>query len=144
MTSKYFFLVGSAFKGSNHVKPLDREGPSDGDSLEGGGWHMALVCKKLATGASLDQVLSVRPGRQPIKACAEGLAYNGPSCSMMTAESGMNFSQEIPPLLFGDAPLKDSGSAFLIKLSLVDSVGFRSPHYAAGLVLVLRDSCLVR
>ena len=55
----------------------------------------------------------------------------------MTAESGMNFSQEVPPFLFGDAPLKDSGSAFLIKLSLVDLVGFRSPHYAAGLVLVL-------
>ena len=41
----------------------------------------------------------------------------------MTAESGMDFSQEIPPFLFGDAPLKDSGSAFLIKLSLVDLVG---------------------
>ena len=57
----------------------------------------------------------------------------------MTAESGMNFSQEVPPLFFGDAPLKDSGSAFLIKLSLVDSVGFRSPHYAACLVLVLGE-----
>ena len=57
----------------------------------------------------------------------------------MTAESGMNFSQEVPPFLFGDAPLKDSGSAFLIKFSLMDSVGLRSPHYAAGLVLVLRE-----
>ena len=57
----------------------------------------------------------------------------------MTAQSGMNFSQEVPPLLFGDAPLKDSGSAFLIKLSLVDSVGFGSPHYAACLILVLRE-----
>ena len=56
----------------------------------------------------------------------------------MTAESGMNFRQEVPPFLFGDAPLKYFGSAFLIKLSLVDLVGFRSPHYAAGLVLVLR------
>ena len=57
----------------------------------------------------------------------------------MTAESGMNFSQEVPPFLFGDAPLKDSGSAFLIKLSLVDSVGFGSPHYAACLILVLGE-----
>ena len=55
----------------------------------------------------------------------------------MTVESGMNFSQEVPPFLFGDAPLKDSGSAFLIKLSLMDLVGFRSPYYAAGLILVL-------
>ena len=56
---------------------------------------------------------------------------------MVTTESGMNFSQKVPPFLFGDAPLKDSGSAFLIKLSLMDSIGFRSLHYAAGLVLVL-------
>src|SRR3954463_6555599 len=129
--------MDSAFKGSNHVKPPDREGPSDGDSLEGGGWHMSLVYKKLATDASLDQVLSVCPGRWPIKACTESLAYKGPSCSVMTTESGTNFSQQVPPFLFGDAPLKDSGSAFLIKLSLMDFVGFRSPHYAACLVLVL-------
>ena len=81
--------------------------------------------------------MGVCPGRRPIKAYTEGLAYKGPSCSVMTAESGMNFSQQVPPFLFGDAPLKDSGSAFLIKLSLMDSIGFRSPHYAAGLVLVL-------
>ena len=56
---------------------------------------------------------------------------------MVPAESGVNFSQEIPPLLFGDTPLKDSGCAFLAELSLVDFVGFISPHYAAGLVLVL-------
>ena len=56
---------------------------------------------------------------------------------MMTAESGMDFCQKLPPFLFGDAPLKDSGSAFIIKLSLVDLVGFRSPHFAAGLVLVV-------
>ena len=55
----------------------------------------------------------------------------------MTVESGMNFSQEVPPFLFGDAPLKDSGSAFLIKLSFMDFIGFRSPHYAACLVLVV-------
>ena len=99
---------------------------------------MALVCKKLATDAALDQVMCVCPGRQPIKTCTEGLAYKGPGCGVVAAESGMNFCQKLPPFLFGDAPLKDSGSAFLIKLSLMDSVGFRSPHYAAGLVLVLR------
>ena len=58
---------------------------------------------------------------------------------MVPAESGMNFSQKIPPFLFGDTPLKDFGGAFLIKLSLMDFIGFRSPHYAAGLVLVLRE-----
>ena len=69
----------------------------------------------------------------------ESLANKGPSSGVVATESGMNFSQKVPPFLFGDAPLKDSGSAFLIKLSLMDSIGFRSPHYAAGLVLVLRE-----
>ena len=96
---------------------------------------MALVCKKLATGAALDQVMCVCLGCRPIKTCTEGLAYKG--CGVVAAESGVNFCQKLPPILFGDAPLKDSGSAFFIQLSLVDPVGFRSPHYAACLILVL-------
>ena len=137
MTSKYFFLMGSRFEGSDHIKPPDRKGPSNGDCLESGRRHMALVCKKLATDAMLDKILCICSGRRPIKARTESLGYEGPSCSVMTAEYGMNFSQEVPPFLFGDAPLKDSGSAFLIKLSLVDLVGFRLSHYAACLILVL-------
>ena len=97
-----------------------------------------MVCKKLATGAALDQVLCVCPGRRPIKTCTEGLTYKGPGCGMVAAKSGVNFCQKLLPFLFGDAPLKDFGSAFSIQLSLVDLVGFRSPHYAACLTLVLR------
>ena len=76
------------------------------------------------------------PGPSANKSLYERPCLRGTELCVMTAESGMNFSQEVPPFLFGDAPLKDSGSAFLIKPSLVDFVGFRSPYYAAGLVLV--------
>ena len=96
-----------------------------------------MVCEKLAIDATLNKVMCVCPGCRPIKTCTEGLAYKGPSCGVMAAEFGMDFCQKLPPFLFGGAPLKDSGSAFLIKLSLVDLVGFRSPHYAACLILVL-------
>ena len=96
-----------------------------------------MVCKKLATDAMLDQILRICPGHRPTKTCTEGLAYKGLGCGVVAAESGMDFCQKFPPFLFGDAPLKDSGSAFLIKLSLVDLVGFRSPHCAACLILVL-------
>ena len=58
---------------------------------------------------------------------------------MVPAQSGMDFSQELPPFLFGDAPLEHSGSAFLIKLSLMDLVGFRAPHNAMCLILVLGE-----
>ena len=92
---------------------------------------MALICKELATGATLGQVLCICPGRWPIESCTEGLVYKSLGCGVITVVSGVNFCQKIPPFLFGDAPLKDSSSAFLIKLSLVDLVGFRSPHYAA-------------
>ena len=98
---------------------------------------MDLVGQELASDKALDEVLCVCPGRRPIKSCTEGLAYKGPGCGVVAAESGMGFCQKLPPFLFGDAPLKDSGSAFLIKLSLVDLVGFRLSHYAACLILVL-------
>ena len=66
-----------------------------------------------------------------------------PGLRVMTAESGVNFYQKIPPFLFGNAPLKDSGSAFIIKLSLVDLVGFRASHDATCLILVLGEFLLI-
>ena len=104
---------------------------------------MALICKKLATDAVLDKVLCVCPGCRPVETCTKGLAYERPSCGMVAAESGMNFIQELSPFLFGDAPLEHSVCAFLIKLSLVDFVGFRAPHNAACLILVLREILLI-
>ena len=98
-----------------------------------------MVCKKLATDATLNEVLCVCSGCRPVETCMEGLAYKGPSCGVMAAESSMNFCQKLPSFLFGDAPLKYSGSAFLIKLSLVDLVGFRPPHNATCLTLVLGE-----
>ena len=107
--------------------------------MESGRRHMALIGKKLATDAMLDEVLCVCSGCRPVETCMEGLAYKGSSCSVMADESSMNFCQKLPSFLFGDAPLKDSGNAFLIKLSLVDLVGFRPPHNATCLVWVIRE-----
>src|SRR3954467_549936 len=78
-----FFLVGSSFKGSNHVKPPDRKGPGNGDCVEGGGWHIALICKELTTNAALDQVVCICQGRRPVKTYTEGLAYKGPGCGVV-------------------------------------------------------------
>ena len=83
-----------------------------------------MVCKKLATDAMLDEVLCVCSGYRPVETCTEGLAYKGPSCGVMAAESSMNFCQKLSSFLLGDAPLQYSDSAFIIKLSLVDLVGF--------------------
>ena len=131
--------MASPFKGSDHIKPPDREGPSYGDCLESSRGHMALIGEKLATDAMLDEVLCVCSGCRPVETCTEGLAYKGPSCGVVAAESSVDFGQELPPFHFGDASLEHSGGAFLIKLSLVDFVGFRAPHNATCFVLVLRE-----
>ena len=75
---------------------------------------MALVGEKLASNTMLDKVLCVCSGRRPIEPCMEGLANKGPSCGVVPAETGMNLSQELLPLLLEDASLKDSSSAFLV------------------------------
>ena len=100
---------------------------------------MALVGEKLASDATLDKVLCICSGRRPIETCTEGLAYKGPSRGVVTTETGMNFSQELPPLFLGDTSLKYSGSAFLVELSVMDLVGFRAPDNAASLILILRE-----
>ena len=84
---------------------------------------MALIGKELASDAMLDKVLCICSGRRPIKPYTEGLANKVPSCGVVTAESGMNFSQELPPLFLGYTSLNDPGSAFLIELSTMNLIG---------------------
>ena len=75
---------------------------------------MALVGKELASDAMLDKVMRIYSGHQPVKTYMEGLANKGPSWGVVTAETGMNFSQELPPVFLGDTSLMYSGSAFLV------------------------------
>ena len=89
---------------------------------------MALISEELASYTTLDEFLCICSGRRPEKAGTEGLTYKGPSCGVMAAKTSMDFIQELPPLFFGDAPLKYSGSAFLVELSVMDLVGFRAPE----------------
>ena len=100
---------------------------------------MGLVAEELASDATLDKVLCICSGRRPVESCTEGLANKVPSCGVVCAETGMNLSQELPPLLLRDTPLKDSGGAFLIELSVVNLVGLRTPDNEAGLILILRE-----
>ena len=100
---------------------------------------MALVGEKLASDATLDKVLCICSGRRPIETCTEGLTYKGLSRGVVTTETGMNFSQELMPLFFGDTSLKYSGRAFLVEISVMDFVGFGVPYNAASFILILRE-----
>ena len=86
-----------------------------------------MVGKKQASDTTLDKVLCICSGRRPIETCTEGLTYKGPSRGVVTAETGMNFGQELPPFFLEDTSLKYSGSAFPVEFSLVNLVGFRAP-----------------
>ena len=105
---------------------------------------MALIGKEFASDTTLDKVMCIRSGRRPVKTCMEGLANKGPRCGMVPAETGMNLSQELLPLLLGDTSLKDSGSAFLIELSIMNLVGLRTLDNAAGLILILGKLLLIK
>ena len=106
--------MGSPLKGSDHIKPPDRKGPSYGDCSKGSGRHMALISKKLASNAALYEVLCICSGRGPKETRTKGLAYKGLGCGMMAAKTSMYFSQELSSLVFGDTSLKDLGSTFLV------------------------------
>ena len=95
-----------------------------------------MVGEKLASDTALDEVLCVCPGRRPVKSCTEGLADKCPGCGVVPTKTGVNFCQEFPPLLLGDTPLKDSGSAFLVELSFMNCIGLQTPDNAARLVLI--------
>ena len=58
---------------------------------------------------------------------------------MVPAQSEMDFSQELRPFLFGDAPLEHSGRTFLIEFPFMDFVGFRTPDDAACFILVIGE-----
>ena len=58
---------------------------------------------------------------------------------MVPAQSGMDFSEELPPFLFGDAPLEHSGRTFLIEFPFMDFVSFRMPNDAACFILVFGE-----
>ena len=96
-----------------------------------------MVGEELASNTALYEVLCICLGRRPVKSCMEGLADKCPGCGVVPTKTGMNFCQELPPLLLGDTPLKDSGSAFLVELSFVNFIGLRAPDDAACLVLIL-------
>ena len=100
---------------------------------------MALIGEKLASDRTLDKVLCICLGHRPKETCTEGFTYEGLSHGMVTAKTSMDFCQELSSLFFGDTSLKDSGSAFLVELSIMDLVGFRAPDNAASLILILRE-----
>ena len=95
---------------------------------------MALIGQKLASDTTLDKVLCICSGYRPKETFTEG-----PSRGVVIAETNMDFGQELPSLFFGDTSLEDSGSAFLVELSVVNLIGLQTPDNAAGLVLIFGE-----
>ena len=60
-----------------------------------------------------------------------------PELQLVPTASEMDFGQELPPFLFGDASLEHSGGTFLVEFTFVDFVGLRKSHNTMCLILVL-------
>ena len=58
---------------------------------------------------------------------------------MEPAQSGMDFSQELLPFLFGDAPLEHFGRTFLIEFPFMDFLSFRTSDDAVCFILVFGE-----
>ena len=58
---------------------------------------------------------------------------------MVPAQSVMDFSQELPPFLLGDATLEHSGGTFLVEFPFMDFVSFRMLDDAACFILVFGE-----
>ena len=58
---------------------------------------------------------------------------------MVPTQSGMDFSQELLPFLFGDLSLEHSGSTFLVEFPFVDLVSLRTSDDAACFILVFGE-----
>ena len=58
---------------------------------------------------------------------------------MVPAQSGMDFIQELPAFLFGDASLEHFGSTSLVEFPFVDLVSLRTPDDAACFILIFGE-----
>ena len=58
---------------------------------------MALIGEKMASDVALNEVLCICSGRRPEKTGSEGLTYKGPSYSMMTAKTSVDFAKSCRP-----------------------------------------------
>ena len=105
---------------------------------------MALIGKELASDTMLDQVPCICSGHRPKETYTKGFTYKGSSRDVVTAETSMDFSQELTSLFFGDASLEHSSRTFLVEFSLMDFVGLGASHNTTCFILVLGELLLFR
>ena len=93
------------FEWSNQVEPPDREGPCDGDLLERLGREVNLPSIVLTPFTGAYNLLGVGYCGGPVEALSECISNQGSRRGMVTADPTVDITQQVLPLLDGDAAL---------------------------------------
>ena len=97
--------LGCLFEWPNQVKPLDREGPCDGDHLERLGRKVNLPSVVLTPFAGAYNLLGVGYCGGPVEALLEYVSNQCPWHSMVTADPTMDIAQQKFSLFARDTEL---------------------------------------
>ena len=127
---------GCLLEWSDQIKPLDREGPRDGDCLQGLCWKVSLPSVKLASFAGSDHPRGVFYSSWPIKTLSEDVADEASGCRVVSAGTTLDFLQQFFSPVGGDAELKDSRVSFFVELTVDDGEGFGPACDASSLCSV--------
>ena len=96
---------GRLLERSNQSKPLDHQGPHDGDHLECLGQEVSLPSVVLTPFVGAHNLFSVGYCRRPVEALLECVSDQGSRHDMVTVDPTMDIAQQLLPLLNGDAAL---------------------------------------
>ena len=86
-----------------------------------------------------DELGGVLEHSGPVKATAKSFTSEGARRRVVAAISSMDVSEQLSPLLGGDALQRDSIGALAVKVAVPDAVGGRLANYALSSRVVLRE-----
>ena len=96
---------GCLFERPNQVKPLDREGPRDGDHLECLGWEVSLSSVVLAPFTGAYDLLSIGYCSGPVEALSKCVSNQGSRRGMVTTDPTVDIAQQKLSLFDEDTEL---------------------------------------
>ena len=111
---------GRLLEGSDQVQTPYREGPRDGDGLEGLGRQVCLPSIVLTPLAGANDVRRVVYCCRPVETLSEGVPDQRPRRGVVAAHTGVDVAQELLPLFDGDAALQYATHTSLVELFVED------------------------
>ena len=120
----------------NQIKPLDHEGPRDGDHLECLGQEVTLPSVVLAPIVGAYDLLGVGYCSGLVEALLESVPNQGSRRGMVTVDPIVDIAQYKLPLFDGNTELQEPGVAPFVEFTLYKNEGFGASCEPSSLRLV--------